>query len=77
MGRYMTRIGEKLGAKHDVELRLSNYSRTRRRVQPQRNPPSAMIVIRNENGSHNPGESFDLDDLRLGTKLLAWALLNA
>ncbi len=39
--------------------------------------PSAMIFIRNENGSHNPDESIDLDDLRLGTKLLAWALLNA
>jgi N-carbamoyl-L-amino-acid hydrolase len=39
--------------------------------------PSAMIFIRNENGSHNPDESIDLDDLRLGTKLLTWALLNA
>lgn len=39
--------------------------------------PSAMIFIRNENGSHNPRESIDLDDLRLGTTLLAWALLNA
>ena len=39
--------------------------------------PSAMIFIRNENGSHNPDESIDLDDLRLGTTLLAWALLNA
>jgi N-carbamoyl-L-amino-acid hydrolase len=39
--------------------------------------PSAMIFIRNENGSHNPDESIDLNDLRLGTKLLTWALLNA
>ena len=38
--------------------------------------PSAMIFIRNENGSHNPDESIDIDDLRQGTKLLTWALLN-
>ncbi len=110
MGRYMTGLGEELGAKHSVEFRLGKYSRTKpsimdpgmretlhrgcERLGIKRTDiisggghdavefslngiPSAMIFIRNENGSHNPDESIDLDDLRLGTKLLAWALLNA
>jgi N-carbamoyl-L-amino-acid hydrolase len=39
--------------------------------------PTAMIFIKNENGSHNPHESIDLDDLKLGTKLLTWALIKS
>ena len=32
---------------------------------------SAMIFVRNENGSHNPDEAMDLEDFGLGTRLLA------
>jgi N-carbamoyl-L-amino-acid hydrolase len=38
--------------------------------------PSAMIFIRNENGSHNPREAMDLDDFMKGTELLYHALLE-
>ncbi len=33
--------------------------------------PSAMILIRNENGSHNPDEAMDIADFGEGTKVLA------
>ena len=36
--------------------------------------PSAMILIRNEHGSHNPQEKMDLDDFILGTEVLYAAL---
>jgi len=36
--------------------------------------PSAMIFIRNENGSHNPAEAMDLDDFMSGVELLYQAL---
>ena len=110
MGRYMTRLGEEIGAKHRVEFRLGEYSRTKPAIMnpqlretlhrgsarlrinctdivsggghdavefSQNGTPSAMIFIRNENGSHNPHESIELDDLRQGTTLLTWALLNS
>ncbi|MDX3905981.1 MAG: hydantoinase/carbamoylase family amidase [Pigmentiphaga sp.] len=32
--------------------------------------PSAMIFIRNENGSHNPAESMDIDDFMAGVEVL-------
>ena len=32
--------------------------------------PSAMIFIRNQNGSHNPAEAMELSDFVLGTELL-------
>jgi N-carbamoyl-L-amino-acid hydrolase len=109
MGRYMTRLGEEIGAKHHVEFRLGEYSRTKPAIMDpllretlhrgcerlgtnctdivsggghdavefsHYGTPSAMIFIRNENGSHNPHESLELDDLRLGTTLLTWTLLN-
>ena len=37
---------------------------------------SAMIFVRNANGSHNPDEQMDMADFALGTKLLAWMLLQ-
>ena len=33
---------------------------------------SAMIFVRNANGSHNPHEAMDMSDFALGTRLLAW-----
>jgi N-carbamoyl-L-amino-acid hydrolase len=36
--------------------------------------PSAMIFIRNQNGSHNPHESMEISDFTLGTDLLFHAL---
>ena len=38
--------------------------------------PSAMIFVRNENGSHNPHEAMELDDFMYGTDVLYTALLN-
>ena len=38
--------------------------------------PSAMIFIRNENGSHNPKEAMELDDFMKGAELLYHALLE-
>jgi len=32
--------------------------------------PSAMIFVRNENGSHNPDEAMSLDDFAVGTRAL-------
>src|SRR6266481_3353709 len=36
--------------------------------------PSAMIFVRNENGSHNPDEAMSLDDFAVGTRALAGLL---
>ncbi|MNC89118.1 putative hydrolase [compost metagenome] len=37
---------------------------------------SAMIFVRNAHGSHNPDEAMDMNDFALGTRLLAWMLLQ-
>lgn len=39
--------------------------------------PAAMLFIRNAHGSHNPDEGMEIDDLLLGTRILAEALLAA
>jgi len=38
--------------------------------------PSAMIFVRNDNGSHNPHEAMSLDDFAVGTQCLLGLLLN-
>ena len=38
--------------------------------------PSAMIFIRNHNGSHNPNEAMDIDDFLKGADLLYRALMD-
>lgn len=38
--------------------------------------PSAMIFVRNENGSHNPFEAMEMDDFLRGTELLYHALVD-
>ena len=38
--------------------------------------PSAMIFIRNENGSHNPKESMEIEDFMYGVDVLYEALLD-
>jgi len=38
--------------------------------------PSAMIFIRNENGSHNPEEAMSLEDFAVGTRALVDLLMN-
>ena len=38
--------------------------------------PSAMIFVRNENGSHNPDEAMEMDDFLRGTELLYHALVD-
>jgi N-carbamoyl-L-amino-acid hydrolase len=37
---------------------------------------AGMIFVRNANGSHNPDEHMDMADFALGTRLLAWMLLQ-
>ncbi len=39
--------------------------------------PSAMVFIRNENGSHNPHEAMDIDDFLAGVALLQRAMTSA
>jgi N-carbamoyl-L-amino-acid hydrolase len=39
--------------------------------------PSAMIFVRNENGSHNPAEAMDLDDFTSGVALMRAAIQEA
>ena len=39
--------------------------------------PSAMVFIRNENGSHNPHEAMDVDDFLAGIELLQRAMTRA
>ncbi|MDR3723402.1 MAG: hydantoinase/carbamoylase family amidase [Terracidiphilus sp.] len=39
--------------------------------------PTAMIFVRNENGSHNPREAMEIDDFILAAELLYQALLEA
>lgn len=38
--------------------------------------PAGMIFVRNAHGSHNPQEAMEMADFSLGTRLLAWAVLN-
>lgn len=38
--------------------------------------PAAMIFVRNSHGSHNPDEAMDIADFALGTRLLAWMLVQ-
>ncbi|MBV8876590.1 MAG: Zn-dependent hydrolase [Gammaproteobacteria bacterium] len=38
--------------------------------------PSAMIFVRNENGSHNPDEAMSLEDFGVGTRALLRLLLD-
>ena len=38
--------------------------------------PSAMIFVRNVNGSHNPDEAMPIEAFRDGTRLLLWLLTN-
>jgi N-carbamoyl-L-amino-acid hydrolase len=37
--------------------------------------PSAMVLVRNADGSHNPDEKMDLDDFVIGTQVLAATML--
>jgi N-carbamoyl-L-amino-acid hydrolase len=37
--------------------------------------PAAMVIIRNQRGSHNPDEAMDMADFGLGTQVLAATLL--
>jgi N-carbamoyl-L-amino-acid hydrolase len=39
--------------------------------------PSAMIFVRNQNGSHNPHEAMEIGDFLQGAQLLYEALLDA
>src|SRR5262249_44058360 len=38
--------------------------------------PSAMILVRNQNGSHNPDEALQADDFAAGVRVLAGAMLR-
>lgn len=38
--------------------------------------PSAMVFVRNANGSHNPHEAMDLDDFMLGVQVMAAAVMR-
>jgi N-carbamoyl-L-amino-acid hydrolase len=38
--------------------------------------PTAMILVRNDNGSHNPDEAMSLHDFRAGTQMLLRLLLE-
>jgi N-carbamoyl-L-amino-acid hydrolase len=38
--------------------------------------PAAMIFVRNANGSHNPDEQMEMSDFALGTRLLAWMVMQ-
>lgn len=37
---------------------------------------AAMIFVRNAHGSHNPDEAMEMADFALGTRLMAWMLLQ-
>jgi N-carbamoyl-L-amino-acid hydrolase len=37
---------------------------------------AAMIFVRNANGSHNPDEAMAMSDFALGTRLMAWMLMQ-
>ena len=39
--------------------------------------PSAMVFVRNENGSHNPGEAMDIDDFLAGVAIMRVAIKEA
>ncbi|MBI4182704.1 MAG: Zn-dependent hydrolase [Proteobacteria bacterium] len=39
--------------------------------------PAAMIFVRNQGGSHNPGERMEIADFGEGVRLLAWFLATA
>jgi N-carbamoyl-L-amino-acid hydrolase len=45
-------------------------------VFAQQGVPTAMLLIRNEGGSHNPDEQMEFDDFAVGTRLMARALAH-
>jgi N-carbamoyl-L-amino-acid hydrolase len=38
--------------------------------------PSAMVFVRNQNGSHNPREGMEMDDFLAGAEVLRQALVD-
>ncbi len=38
--------------------------------------PSAMIFVRNQNGSHNPDEAMEMDDFELAVRVLNRGVAN-
>lgn len=38
--------------------------------------PSAMVFVRNQNGSHNPNEDMDIDDFLIGTSIIFEHLIH-
>ncbi|OUJ14724.1 Zn-dependent hydrolase [Acetobacter sp. DsW_063] len=38
--------------------------------------PTAMLFVRNQNGSHNPDEAMDFEDFKAGSRLLSQILAN-
>ena len=38
--------------------------------------PAAMVLVRNQHGSHNPHEAMEMADFAAGTRLLAAAALE-
>jgi N-carbamoyl-L-amino-acid hydrolase len=67
-------ICDDLGTKHELLPSGAGHDAA---VFANQGIPSAMIFVRNEQGSHNPNEAMDMDDFFLGVDVLTRALLCA
>ncbi len=71
MHQRVRAIAGRISHEPKVDLRLGE----RRSLMPAQ-MDTAMLFIRNSNGSHNPDERMDMDDFMLGVEALTVTLLT-
>jgi N-carbamoyl-L-amino-acid hydrolase len=66
---------KRLAEQHDIPfIEMASGSGHDAMVFARNGVPSAMIFVRNQNGSHNPSEAMEISDFLLGANLLYQAL---
>lgn len=70
---HLDRICDKSGIPHE---RMPSGAGHDAAVFVHAGIPTAMLFVRNDNGSHNPGEAMHMDDFMAGTAVLAAALAD-
>jgi N-carbamoyl-L-amino-acid hydrolase len=73
--RWIERLAQLCDAAAIPHLRLASGAGHDAAVFVHAGVPTAMLFIRNGHGSHNPDEDMDIDDLLLGVRVLADAMM--
>ena len=72
---WMERLDELCGKAGIKHMRLASGAGHDAAVFAHMGIPTAMLFIRNANGSHNPHEHMEIDDFLVATQVLTEALL--